>query len=305
MYEKIIVPLDGSELAEVALPYAEELTSRLKMELILFQVVPRAYHVYGAYEAVAQVPYTDEDMEPVKASAQAYLEKVASRLEGRGITLRSEVGVGAAADEIIKLAEENSVDMVTMSTHGRSGISRWALGSVADKVVRGTKQPVALIRAKGTRPDVRKKDILDKALVPLDGSKESEAVIPYIEELASKLEIEVTLLHMLAPDYYIYSEVQLKQMESLRASAKDYIEKVAAQLKQKGIAATAEFSEVTQGAEAEEIIKLADETQADVVVMSTHGRSGIGRWAFGSVADRVLHEGNTPLLLVKPSEVRE
>jgi len=162
---------------------------------------------------------------------------------------------------------------------------------------------VALIRAKGARPDVRGKDTLDKALVPLDGSKESEAVIPYIEELASKLEVEVTLLHILAPHYYIYSETQLKQMESLRTSAKGYIERVAAQLKQKGIAATAEFREVTQGAEAEEIIKLADETQADVVAMSTHGRSGIGRWVLGSVADRVLHEGNTPLLLVRPSWV--
>ena len=76
---------------------------------------------------------------------------------------------------------------------------------------------------------------------------------------------------------------------------------MAAQLKQKGIVTTAEFMEVTQGTEAEEIIGLADKTQADVVAMSTHGRSGIGRWAFGSVAYRVLHEGNTPLLLVKPS----
>jgi len=301
MYEKILVPLDGSELAEVALPYAEELASRLKTDAILFQVVPKAYHVYGAYGVVTQIPYTDEEMEPIKASAQGYLEKVASRLEDTGITTRSEVRVGAAANEIIKLANEINTGVVTMSTHGRSGIGRWAFGSVADKVVRGIKQPVALIRAKGARPDVRGKSILDKAVVPLDGSKESEAAIPYIEELASKLAIEVTLLHMLVQDHYIYNEVQLKQMKSLRAFAKDYIERVAAQLKQKGIVTTAEFREVTQGAEAEEIIKLADETQADIVAMSTHGRSGIGRWVLGSVADRVLHEGNTPLLLVRVS----
>jgi nucleotide-binding universal stress UspA family protein len=290
MYEKIIVPLDGSELAEVALPYAEELASRLKTGVILFQVMPKAYHVYGAYEAVAQVPYTDDEMKPLKISAQNYLEKVAVRLKGKGINISSEVTVGSAADDIIKLADETDGGMVTMSTHGRSGISRWALGSVADKVVRGTRRPVVLIRAKGAHPGVREKDILDKALVPLDGSKESEAVIPYIEELASKLEIEVTLLHMLAPDPYIYSEMQFT-MESLRASARDYIERVAAQLKQKGIAAKGEFREVMLGTEAERIIEFADEIHADVVAMSTHGRSGIGRWAFGSVADRVLHEG--------------
>jgi nucleotide-binding universal stress UspA family protein len=297
MYEKILVTLDGSKLAEVALPYAEELTSRLKTETIILQVVPRAYHMYGFY---AQVPYTEEEMEPIKARAQSYLGRVSNKLKGKGIATRSEVRIGAAADEIIKLAEENSVDMVTISTHGRSGISRLTLGSVADKVVRGTKKPVALIRAKGTRPEVREKDILHKALVPLDGSKASEVVIPYIEDLASKLEIEVTLLHMLTLDSHIFKKRQLKQTESLIVSAKDYIEKVAAQLKQKGIVTTAEFMEVTQGTEAEEIIKLADKTQTDVVAMSTHGRSGIGRWAFGSVAYRVLHEGNTPLLLVKP-----
>ena len=74
-----------------------------------------------------------------------------------------------------------------MSTHGQSGIKRWAMGSVADKVVRATKRPVALIRAKGARTDLREKGILNKALVPLDGSKESEAVIPFIGELASRL----------------------------------------------------------------------------------------------------------------------
>jgi len=79
MYEKILVPLDGSELAEVALPYAEELASRLKADVILFEVVPKAYHVYGAYGAVSQVPHNDEEMKPLKASAEDYLEKVASK----------------------------------------------------------------------------------------------------------------------------------------------------------------------------------------------------------------------------------
>ena len=298
MNEQIIVPLDGSKLAEVALPYAEELSSRLKTEVILFQAVQRALHMYGFY---AQVPFTDEEMEPITARAQAYLGKIGSKLNKKSITTRCEVRVGAAADEIIKLAGENSVYMVTMSTHGRSGISRLALGSVADKVVRGTKKPVALLRAKGTHPDIRKKDILHKALVPLDGSKASEAVIPYIESLASKLEIEIILLHILALDNHIIIETLYEQADSLRSSARDYIEKVAAQLKQKGIVTTAEFIETKQGTEAEEIIKLADKTQADVVAMSTHGRSGITRWVFGSVAYRVLYEGNTPLLLVKPS----
>lgn len=301
MHEKMLVPLDGSELAEVVLPYAEELASKLKTEVALLQVVPRAHQAYDSYWTAYELPYTDEEMKPLKASAEDYLKRVADGLRDKGITTEIEVRVGTAADEIIELADEANIDVIGISTHGRSGVSRWALGSVADKVVRGTKRPVALIRAKGARPDVRDKGIWGKAVVPLDGSKESEAVIPYIEELVSRLEVEVTLLHMFVPYYGTYSEAQLYEIKSLRASAKNYIERVAAQLKQKGIGVKAEFREVTHSAEAEEIIKLADETQAGVVAMSTHGRSGIGRWAFGSVADRVLHEGRTPLLLVRPS----
>ncbi|MFC2063002.1 universal stress protein [Chloroflexota bacterium] len=298
MYNKILVPLDGSKLAEVALPYAAEIAFRFKAELNLFQVVPRIGNAFGDHSAAA---YTDEELEPMIASAQNYLEKVGSGVEDLGITTRSKVGVGVAAYEIIQFAQEESFDMVVMSTHGRTGIRRWVLGSVADKVVRGTNRPVALIRAKGSRPDVRKKDVFNKVLVPLDGSKESEAVIPYIEELATNREMEVTLLHVVKARYFDDSYTELKQLESLKESAaKDYLKKVASQLEQKGIAVKVEVKVATNNREAEEIIQLANNTKADLVAMSTHGRSGIGHWAFGSTADRVLGAGNTPLLLVRP-----
>jgi len=294
MYEKILVPLDGSELAEVALPYAEELAGRLGSEGTLLYVSESAE---GQYNRIPQF-YMQETAKATKRGAERYLEKP----EGKAIKVESATVVGNPAEEIVDYADKEDIGLIVMATHGRSGIRRWSLGSVADKVVRATKQPVALIRAKGARPDVREKGMLNKALVPLDGSKESEAVIPYIEELAFKLKGEVVLLHMLVlGPYPIYGEGQLKEMESLRVSAKDYIEKVAGQLKQKGIAAKAEFRELMTSTEAEEIIKLADELYVDMVAMSTHGRSGVSRWALGSCADKVLHAGNTPLLLVRVS----
>ena len=119
-----------------------------------------------------------------------------------------------------------------------------------------------------------------------------------------KLKAEVILLQVLSTSYqaitaerYGYVSYTAQQMESDKAFARNYLEKVGARLKRKGMTVK---SEVRLGIAAEEIIKLADEMYADVVAMSTHGRSGIGRWVFGSVADRVLHEGNTPLLLVRP-----
>jgi nucleotide-binding universal stress UspA family protein len=299
MYEKILVPLDGSELAELALPYAEELAGRLGSEVNLLAVSKSAetesYHEH--------LIYVERMVEPTKRGAQRYLEKP----YGRAIKVESVVLVGHPAEEIEDYADKADIDLIVMATHGRSGIRRWALGSVADKVVRATKRPVALIRAKGARPDVRERGILNKALILLDGSKEAESVIPYIEELASKLKTEVALLQVVARVYHVYTAgegaAQIpyseKEMEPLKASAKDYLDKVVNELEGRGITTK---SEVRVGDAAEESVKFADEINADVVAMTTHGRSGISRWALGSVASKVIHAGNTPLLLVRASE---
>jgi len=292
MYEKILVPLNGSEITEVALPYAEELAGRLGSEVTLIYVGELAQD--QQYHRMHQF-YVQGIVELTKRGIERYIEKAS----GRAIKVESKILAGDPAEEIVNYADKEDVGLIVMATHSRPVITRWALGSVAEKVARATKQPLVLIRARGARPDVREKNILKKVLVTLDGSKESEAVIPYIEELASKLKAEVILLQVLTPEYPTYNISQLKQLEQARTSAKDYIEKMEAQLKQKGIAVRSELRERLTGGAAEEIIKLADEMNADVVAMSTHGRSGVSRWAFGSVADKVLHAGNTPLLLVR------
>ena len=302
MYERILVPLDGSELAEVALPYAEELAGRLGSQVTLVYVSEPSE---GQYQHMHE-SYLDEMLEATKRDAEKYLEKPGTHT----IQVKSDILFGNPAEKIVDYSEKTDVGLIVMSTHGRSGIKRWTLGSVADKVVKATKRPVALIRAKGARPDVREKGILRKTLVPLDGSTEAEGVIPYVEELASRLNAKVILLQVLArgyqsvnvegySDYFVFSE---SQMESAKAYARDYLDKVGALLKQKGITVDTEVRTATDIKSinaAEEIISFADKIQVDVVAMSTHGRSGVGRWVFGSVAERVLYEGNTPLLLVR------
>jgi nucleotide-binding universal stress UspA family protein len=220
------------------------------------------------------------------------------------IKVDSVITVGDPAEEIVEYASKQDIGLIVMSTHGRSGIKRWAMGSVADKVLRATRQPIAIIRAKGARPDMLgERTILSKILVALDGSKESEAVIPYIEELASKLQAEVILLQVIAPDYHIYAAggpeygvYAEQQIESMKKFARDYLEEIVTGLKQREIAAKAE---IMLGTAAETIINFADQTNASLVAMTTHGRSGVSRWAIGSVAERVLRAGNTPLLLVR------
>jgi nucleotide-binding universal stress UspA family protein len=292
MYKKILVPLDSSELAEIALPYAEGLAARLGSELTLI-------HICDSEKA--------EDYPEHEAYIQKIAETVRQRLEVEGIKVEPAHLVGHAAEQIVDYADREDTGLIVMATHGHSGIRRWVLGDVASKVVRATNRPVALIRAEGARIDVRETGVMRKALVPLDGSKESEAIIPHVEELASMLKAEVVLLHVMAPTYFVYSipgeTVQMpftpEDMERFKAKADHYLETVIAALKNKGINARAE---VAIGAAADEIIRLADEIQADIVAMSTHGRSGISRWAFGSTADKVLHAGNKPVLLVRTTD---
>jgi len=291
MYEKILVPLDGSELAEVSLCYAEELAGRLGSEVTLINVYEPAQAPYHRMHEF----YMQKMVETTKCGAGRWCT---AELDKEKIKIGTVILVGQPAEQIMDYADKEDIGLIVMATQGRSGIGRWALGSVADKVVRATNRPVALIRAKGARSDVREKGILNRVLVPLDGSKGSEAIIPYIEELASKLKTEVILLRIVAADFTIVGDWQMKELESFRASAKDYIESVVAKLKQKGINAKAEFIGGTENT-AEVIIRRADELNVDAVAMSTHGRSGVGRWAFGSITERVLQAGTTPLLLVR------
>ncbi len=301
MYERILVPLDGSEVAEVALPYAEQLAGRLGSEIILMSVS----HSTDEQDQQVLRSYLQKTVAATREKVARYLGKPA----GEAITIEPMVLVGDPAESIVDYADRSDVGLIVMATHGRSGIRRWALGSIADKVLRATKQPVVLIRAKGARPDVREKGVLSKALVPMDGSKEGETVISYIENLASKLGAEITLLQVVAIAYHVYISgdapaqipYTLEEMEPLKAGAASYLEKMASGLKERGVAVKCE---VRVGAAGQEIIRLAEEINADVVAMSTHGRSGVGRLVFGSVAERVVRSGSTPVLLVRAPEAR-
>ena len=151
MYERILIPLDGSKVGEAALPYVDGLVSKLspevKAEVTLLQVVSSLTHYVVAGEAGVQIPYTEKEMEQIKRKSMDYLNKTGEGLRSRGVMVKKRVGVGKAAEEIIKAAGEINADLIAMSTHGRSGLSRWAFGSVTDRVVRGANVPVVVVRA--------------------------------------------------------------------------------------------------------------------------------------------------------------
>lgn len=277
MYEKIVVPLDGSPLAEVALPYAEEIAGKMGSEIILLSVLPseeleeyRHHHTYS---------------KKIVDFTRRHAEKYVERAGPKAIKVETATRVGNPAEGILDYVNKGAFNLIVMATHGRSGVSRWAMGSVADKVVRATtRQPLLLIRAKGAHPDIRAKRILKKTLVPLDGSTVSEAVIPAITEIARNLKMELTFLKV------------LPRTNHTNGDTEGYLQNWCRQLEDEGISAR---YEVRVGAAADQIIDLADELAVDMVAMSTRGQTAISLWPLGSVAQKVLLGGNTPLLLIR------
>lgn len=295
MYKRILVPLDGSELAQLTMPFAEKIAGRLGSRIMLLYV---SESLEDSRNPERQL-YLQRMITVAKADIKQYTDK----LKRKRIKVESAILVGDPASEIVDYAQKEDFSLIVMSTHGRSGIKRWALGSVADRVLRGTEKPIVLVRARQVSPDTIAESLFGKIIVTLDGSRESEAVIPYIEELAGGVEAKIVLLHVIEPSYrfstaggFKYEGYSEKKKKSMRAFYDNYLEGIAASLGRRGI--DARF-QVKFGEVAEVIIKFADETGADFIAMTTHGRSGIKRWALGSTADKVLQSGNTSLFLVK------
>jgi nucleotide-binding universal stress UspA family protein len=284
MWEKIIVPLDGSNLAELALPYAEELAAAFNSDVFLVYVSEPAEDQY-------------------RHMHQLYIEDVAKQIGKRIKKVSPLVLSGKPASEIIGYAEKNDVGLIIMASHGRSGITPWSTGGVAGKVLHAAKIPLLLIKAAKPRQRKPGKRLINRILLPLDGSKAGEAAVHYVGELMSRLELEVILFGVVPAgqhirtvgglDYILFPE---QHLESVKAEAREYLDKAYQRLKKrKGKARI----ELRVGDIAQEIIKFAEEGDVDLIAISSHGHSGIEKWVFGSIANKVVQASNAPVLLVR------
>jgi len=149
MYSRILLTLDGSPLAEQALPHAAALAERFQAELIFLKVlVPLAERLNLPPGAVKKAEAATQEL------ASEYLDRVAARVQEKGFPIKTVIVTGRPHEEIIRFAETETVDIVVMCTRGQSGLSRWLMGSVADRVARGVSVPVLLVRAQKDRDDI-------------------------------------------------------------------------------------------------------------------------------------------------------
>ncbi len=297
MLRSILVPLDGSELAERALSYATALSIPTAARMILVRAV-RAHTIPGADERPAQAAAV--------AQAQAYLEEVSARLAQRGFACETATPYGDAAPWILEEAQLRGADLIVMTSHGRTGPGRWLLGSVAESVVAHSPVPVVVDRA--WRPIDREPLLIDRPrlLVPLDGSPFAEAALDVAVGLAEDLGGDLQLLRVEPlPEDSVMDEVGRvvvymdQLMATARSNAYDYLSGIASGILERS-PSTQVRTEVVFGEPSNTIAKSALDTRCGLIVMSTHGRTGMHRAVMGSVAGLVLEGATTPLVLVHP-----
>jgi len=299
-YNKVMVALDGSELAESVLPDARSLAIRLRIPEVFLM------HVCTAHECEYMPPHRDY----INRMCQVLDKQIADAPgveSGMGKTMVTPLlSVGQPPEEILKTIDQNNIDLVLMASHGRSGLRRWALGGVTDKVLRASPAPVWV------RCGKRKSETIEASsqlvLVPLDGSQLAECVLPHVEALCSgrfENHLQVVLMSVsepvVPPAFYpaISSEDWEAQMKRSQTFTWRYLAGLEARLHRKGIAVR---SEVRVGDAASEILKYSSTNPTHLVVLCTHGRSGYTKWVYGSVAEKVLLGSRCPLLLVKPTK---
>ena len=293
MYRQILVPLDGSKTAENALPYARLLAAKLALPVQLISVVEIPVSANAE-----KTLYLGSLIERAVATSQEYLSKVAKTFAGVNVTIA--VDKGKPEEIILARAEADEKILIAMATHGRSGISRWLLGSIAEKIVREAKNPVFLVRAQ-EKVKTDGQAALNPVIVPLDGSEVAESILPHVIELARAMQLKVVLLQTFTMKQIIYTyKDYIPDFDALERSSKSgashYLEEKEQQLKQAGIDVS---SVAAEGEAAETIIELANGSPDSVIAMCTHGRSGVKRWMLGSITEKVVRHADNPVLTVR------
>lgn len=294
MYRRILVTLDGSEHSEVVLPYAKVLANKLDIDISLIHVCRQGEHALIPLHRA----YIEHKAEIITQQIKKTGKKGVAGTNKRKLEIRSELLFGNSAEEILRYSEENSFDLILMATHGYSGMKRWSMGSVTEKVINATRVPVWLVpvhcrkmAASDAWPD-------GPILVPLDGSELAESVLSHVESLAGQGGIgpvEVVILRVLESP--VMSDHYFRNIPETRDQVEEYLSRIEKRLKKSHLEVK---SKVITGEPADEIIDYVESGRFSLIVMSTHARSGLSRWVMGSVAMKVVSGVCCPILLVHP-----
>jgi len=297
MFTKILIPLDGSKTSEKVLPLARILAATLHLPVELLEVVDIS--AATAHVAADKARYLDYLLAEGESVSREHLKEVAANFSGSKVVCTVERG--KPAEVIIETAASEPGTLIAMATHGRSGVNRWLMGSVAEKVLRGSSNPLFLVRA-NDEDAMSPAAMIKSIVVPLDGSELAESVLPTVVEVAKTLDTEVVLCraYELAASAYYGSEDYLPNYDAmllrLKAEMESYLKEKADWLQACGLAHVSWVA--FEGPSAEQIADYSCQHPDAMVIMCTHGRSGVSRWVLGSVTEKVIRHCADPVLVL-------
>lgn len=283
-YSKILVPLDGSELAERVVASALQLAEAMESTVTLLTVI--------SHKSIDDPDLVAKAVQSGAFEADLYLRSVKKHFLPTMTPIETAVIIGKPEKAIIQFAQENEIDLIVMSTHGRSGITRWAFGRVAGKVLRRAPCPTVILRSE----EEIKPQEFKRVLLPLDGSPLAERALEAAQILAANLEITLLLLRVVERSSYYGFGYDDKHMEEERREASAYLLEVEKKLKEQHISV---MTHVADGQAADEIVDYAEVEGVDLIILSSRGYSGFDTWMFGSVAEKVMKGAPCAILVIR------
>lgn len=320
VFQRIVVPLDGSMRAEQALPIAARIARASHGSVILLSVL------MSLSWSMQLAPSFPPDQEAEHQATAAYLARLAASETLKGVETTTEVLQGQPARVILDITEARSADLIVLCSHGRTGIKRWALGSIAQKVARHSPVPALILREEvgeltSERPRIRSV----RVMIALDGSPLAELALQPAVQLSEALSAPLPgALHLVrvlpfttAFDYGQEDAVAQARWQ-VTQDAQTYLHAIQEQLHEKNQTLSLRASLASSLDTAETLITIAETGEgegmsaitstSDLIALATHGRSGPARWALGSVTERILGATSLPLLIIRsqpPSQIRE
>jgi nucleotide-binding universal stress UspA family protein len=321
MFQRILIPLDGSTRAERAIPVAARLAHASGGSVILVRVVSKSSSLWPS--VAERTTLAHRVLAADIAEAERYLRGMATSPELEGVPIESVVRFGQTVSTILAVADSSEADLIVMCSHGYTGVRRRIMGSVAEKVARAASVPVLVLREDGPVPGAAHPGATRplRALVPLDGSAHAKAALePAAYLLAALGGSAPGVLHLVRVVQPVTTDLEEGSMLTASAKARRYLSATAEHIREGYVApAVAKlnlnvtWSVAVDTYVAETLIRTAKEAQAsegdellggcDVIALATHGRDGLQRWVMGSVTEHVLRDTKLPLLVV-PSGVQ-
>jgi nucleotide-binding universal stress UspA family protein len=306
MYKVIMVPTDGSgfdrEAIRVALRIAERTDAKIRLVRVL--ATGSFFGMAAATEGTAvaaEIVHSERD----RALSELYTLAAECRTTSTA-DITVDLHGGPVADVLEGYARRHDVDLIVISTHGRSGISRLTLGSVTDSLIRHTTIPVLVVKPPTSYLNPQINEAFKRIVVPLDGSTLAEQILPRVMALATIEDAEITLLNVLIPQSHPQKQdvdPSLPWWDKDIAVARSYLFRIASKLRRNGLAVTTDI--VIGENVASAIGDFASRERADLIAIATHGRGGLARMLRGSVAAAVMHSGRMSMLVLKPDNVAE